>query len=776
MPTPIIAQELQAVLRKAHALAVSMHHEYLTLEHLLLALLSSQRCAEALSACGARLSRLEKRLSKFLQTSVEQLPPDAEREPQHTIGFERVLQRAALHAVSSNQKYMEATDVVIAMFKEKDSQALFLLKEEGLTRLTLLTYVSHGISPLPRIPGGEEGAGREEGEGEEGEEGEEEAEEGEEAGLPHPSTPPSPLQSYCVDLIAQARAEPMDALIGRSAELKRTMQVLCRRKKNNPVYIGEPGVGKTALAEGLARKIAEGEVPQALKDAPFFSLDVGALIAGTKFRGQFEERFKAVIAALSAKPNAILFIDDIHTLVGAGSTQSGSMDASSLLKPALNQGKLRCIGATTYQEHKQAFERDKALLRRFQPIEVAEPSVEETIAILKGLLPQYEAHHHMAYEPLAIEAAARLSATHINDRFLPDKAIDVVDEAGAREKLKAPGERALSIGVQHIEAVVAEMAKIPPQTVARDEAQKLRELESALQKTIFGQDEAIFALTSSIKLSRSGLRAPNKPVGCFLFSGPTGVGKTELTKQLAQALGVEFLRFDMSEYSERHTVSRLIGAPPGYVGFDQGGLLTDAVRKRPHAVLVLDEIEKAHADLYNLLLQVMDHATLTDNNGHKADFRNVVLIMTTNAGAQEAQYKSLGFGERSAHNTVLSKKAIEQTFSPEFRNRLDAWLVFSALSMDSILKIVDKELLQLNAKLCDKNVSLQLTAAAREHLAKVGYQPEFGARPLARIVEQQLKRPLAEAILFGELREGGKAVADMGEDGASIVLRFEGRG
>jgi len=751
MSAPIIAQELQASIRKARELAKSMQHEYLTLEHLLWGLLSSKSCAKALSSCGVKISRLSARLTTFLAESVERLPPDSKCEPQHTICFERVLQRAALHAISSSQKYMEATDVVIAMFREKDSHALFLLEEEGLTRLVLLNYVSHGISPAPHMPN--EG----EGEGEEDE--------------ARPS--PSPLESYCTDFIALAKAGQVDPLIGRNAELKRTMQVLCRRKKNNPVYIGEPGVGKTALAEGLARKIAQGDVPEALKEAPFFSLDMGALLAGTKFRGQFEERLKAVIAALVAMPNAILFIDDIHTLVGAGSTQSGTMDASNLLKPALSQGKLRCIGATTYQEYKQAFERDKALARRFQTIEVAEPSVEETVAILKGLLPQYEAHHNIAYEGAAIEAAAKLSATHMNDRFLPDKAIDVVDEAGAREKLKTPAERAPVISVQHMEAVVAEMAKIPPQTVAQDEAHKLRALESTLRKTIFGQDEAILALTSSIKLSRSGLRAPNKPVGCFLFSGPTGVGKTELSKQLAQALGVEFLRFDMSEYSERHTVSRLIGAPPGYVGFDRGGLLTDAVRKHPHAVLVLDEIEKAHADLYNLLLQVMDHATLTDNNGHKADFRNVALIMTTNAGAQEAQYKSLGFGQRGAHNAPLAKKAIEQTFSPEFRNRLDAWLVFSALSMESILKIVDKELLQLNARLGDKKVSLHLTEPARRYLAEVGYQPEFGARPLARIVEQQLKRPLAEAILFGELQSGGEATADMEEGGTVLRLRFQ---
>jgi len=750
MPTPIVAQDLQESIRRAHALAASMRHEYLTLEHLLLALLSSKNCAKALSALGVKLPRLSERLSQFLEKSVEQLLADSRRAPQHTIGFERVLQRAASHAVAASQKYMEATDVLIAMFKEKDSHALFLLEAEGLTRLHLLQYVSHGASSSALPP--EEG------------EREKEAEAGEEE-----ETAParSPLESYCTDLVAQAKARHMDPLIGRKAELKRTMQVLCRRRKNNPVYIGEPGVGKTALAEGLAQKIAQADVPEALRDAPFFALDMGALLAGTKFRGQFEERLKAVVAALTAKPNAILFIDEIHTLVGAGSTQSGSMDASSLLKPALSQGKLRCIGASTYQDYKHVFERDKGLLRRFQTIEVAEPSVDETVAILKGLLPQYEAHHNISYEPLAIEAAAKLSAMHINDRFLPDKAIDVMDEAGSREKLKPPAERARAISVQHMEAVVAEMAKIPPQTVAQDEAQKLRALESTLQKTIFGQDEAIFALTSSIKLSRSGLRAPNKPVGCFLFSGPTGVGKTELCKQLAQALGIEFLRFDMSEYSERHTVSRLIGAPPGYVGFDQGGLLTDAVRKHPHAVLVLDEIEKAHTDLYNLLLQVMDHATLTDNNGHKADFRNVILMMTTNAGAQEAQQKSLGFGQRGTHNAQLAKKAIEQTFSPEFRNRLDAWLVFSALSMASILQIVDKELSQLNARLGEKNVRLRLTQGAREYLAKAGYQPEFGARPLARIVEQQLKRPLAEAILFGELQNGGEAQAqaEEGEEG-----------
>jgi len=748
-------EELHRGIGKAQALAKAMRHEYLTLEHLLWGLLSSTRCAEALGACGVKIPKLSERLSTFLENTVQKLPPNSKRGLQHTPSVERVLQQAALHSLSANQKHTEATDVLIALFQEKDSHALYFLEEEGLKRLALLNYVSHGY-----VSHGMAAASMAKAEAEK--KGAEENE----------KPTHSPLQNYCVDLVAQAKAQGIDTLIGRKAELQRTLQVLCRRKKNNPLYIGEPGVGKTAIAEGLAKKIAEGEVPETFKNAHLFSLDLGALLAGTQFRGQFEERLKAVIAALLAKPNAILFVDEIHTLVGAGSTQGSLLDASNLLKPALNQGKLRCIGATTYQEYKNAFERDKALSRRFQPIEVAQPSIEETIAILQGLLPQYEAHHGIPYEAAAVEAAAHLSATYMNDRFLPDKAIDVVDEAGAREKLKAPKERARSIGVQHVEAVVADMAKIPPQTVAADEAQKLRELENTLQKTIFGQDEAIASLSASIKLARSGLRAPHKPIGCFLFSGPTGVGKTELSKQLAQALGVEFLRFDMSEYAERHTVSRLIGAPPGYVGFDQGGLLTDAVRKHPHAVLVLDEIEKAHAELYNLLLQVMDHATLTDNNGRKADFRNVVLIMTTNAGANEAQYKSLGFGQHSTHNMQLAKKAIEQTFSPEFRNRLDAWLVFSALSMDSIFKIVDKELAQLNAKLHEKNLRLHLTDAARLHLAQTGFQPEFGARPLSRVIEKQLKLPLAEAILSGKLQNGGEALAYMDEEKANIQLKL----
>ncbi len=754
MATPLIAKELQASFRYALAEAKRRRHEYLTLEHLLLALTREPKTQKILVACGANVKRLRQRLEKFLAETVERLPDSVSAEPQQTIGIERVLQRAAIHALSAEQKVIEGGDVLVAMFREDESHALFLLQQEGITRLDLLNYLSHGISKGPD--------GEEEGEGSGGL--------GDEDG----GTQKDPLRAYCVNLSIEAEEGRIDPLIGREKELERTIQVLCRRRKNNPIYVGETGVGKTAIAEGLALRIHEEKVPEPLQGSVIYSLDMGALLAGTKFRGQFEERLKAVLKALQKQPGTILFIDEIHTIVGAGATTGGSMDASNLLKPVLASGKLRCIGSTTYQEYKASFERDRALSRRFQKIEVGEPSVEDTVLILQGLKSRYEEHHDVRYDEDAIRAAAELSAKYINDRFLPDKAIDVVDETGAADRLRGEKERTHRVTANDVEAVVAKMAKIPQKSVSHSDREALANLEPALRSVIFGQDPAIHELVSAIKLSRSGLRSPEKPIGSFLFSGPTGVGKTELAKQLARVLGVEFLRFDMSEYSEKHTVSRLIGAPPGYVGFDQGGLLTDAVRKHPYSVVVLDEIEKAHPDLFNILLQVMDHATLTDNNGRKADFRNVVLILTTNAGAREMSSKTIGFGGgEMVLDTSKAKEAIERTFTPEFRNRLDGWILFSGLGPETILKVVDKEVGLLQAQLSDKKVTLELTPAARAWLADNGYDPAFGARPMARLVDQTLKKPLAEALLFGALQAGGVARFDVTPDGHGLALQTD---
>jgi ATP-dependent Clp protease ATP-binding subunit ClpA len=757
MASPIIAKELQAAIRFSLAEAKRMHHEYLTLEHLLLGLLKDPRALECMKACGVKPATLEKKLEGFLKESVERLPEDVEADPQQTIGVERVLQRAAFHALSAEQKIMDSADVLVALFREVDSQALFFLKEEGVTRYDLLNYISHGV--------------RKDGDGES------DATDGEGAGSSAAGTeeddaPPAknPLQSYCTNLNAEAEAGHIDPLIGRTLELERTIQVLCRRRKNNPLYVGEAGVGKTAIAEGLALSIFEKKVPDALKGATVFSLDMGALLAGTKFRGQFEERLKAVLKALQSHEDAVLFIDEIHTIVGAGATSGGSMDASNLLKPALASGKLRCIGSTTYQEYKSAFERDRALARRFQKIDVTEPSIEDTVKILTGLAPKYEEHHQVKYEADALRGAAELAAKYVNDKFLPDKAIDVIDEAGAIDRLRT--ERTGKVLLSDVEAIVAKMARIPPKTVAKDERQQLQNLEKELRAVIFGQNQAIEAIGAAIKLARSGLRSPEKPIGSFLFAGPTGVGKTELAKQLAKAMGVEFLRYDMSEYSERHTVSRLIGAPPGYVGFDQGGLLTDAVRKNPHAVVLLDEIEKAHPELFNILLQVMDHATLTDNNGRKADFRNIILILTTNAGARDMRAKTLGFGDRPAVDLSKSKEALERAFSPEFRNRLDATVQFVGLSQEVILQVVDKEVGALQKLLEDKKVKIELSASARAWLAEKGYDPEFGARPMGRAVDNALKKPLAEALLFGDLKNGGVAKVDVNADKSALTLSY----
>jgi ATP-dependent Clp protease ATP-binding subunit ClpA len=746
---PVIAKELQEALRRAFMAAEQQRHEFVTLEHVLLGLLDDPTVIDVLRGCGADLKRLRGAVTEFLGSSMEKLPKDVDVQVQQTLGVRRVLQRAAIHVVSSDQEVIRGSAVLVQMFHEEESYAVYLLQKEGLTPFLLKRYIAHGIRP-EGLPEGEDpdikgGAG----------DGDEE---GEFRG--------DPLAAFTTDLNEEAAEGRIDPLIGRAPELERTMQVLCRRRKNNPIYVGESGVGKTAIAEGLALAIHEGKVPDVLKGARVYSLDMGALLAGTKFRGQFEERLKGVVKRLQETPESILFIDEIHTIVGAGATSGGSMDASNILKPALAAGKLRCIGSTTYQEYKH-IEKDRALARRFQKIEVGEPSLDEAIEILKGLKPRYEEHHSVKYDDDAVEAAVHLAAKHINERFLPDKAIDVLDETGSLDRLRAEELRTHRVTTNDVESVISKMARIPEKSVSSSDRDRLRTLDSDLKSAIFGQDPAIEKLTSAIRLSRSGLRAPDKPIGSFLFAGPTGVGKTELAKQLAKQLGVELLRYDMSEYSERHTVSRLIGAPPGYVGFDQGGLLTDSVRKHPHSVVVLDEIEKAHPDLFNILLQVMDHATLTDNNGRKADFRNVILIMTTNAGAFEINRGNIGFdhsqpvtGGKRELDATKAKSALERTFSPEFRNRLDAWILFRGLSREVILRVVDKEIALLSAQLDERKVNLHVTAAAREWLAEHGYDPAFGARPMARLVEDKVKRPLSEMLLFGDLAGGGNARVD----------------
>ncbi|MDT5293851.1 MAG: ATP-dependent Clp protease ATP-binding subunit ClpA, partial [Acidobacteriota bacterium] len=658
---------------------------------------------------------------------------------------QRVVEYALLQAEGSGQKEVDGGNVLAAIFQSPNSHAVYLLKKHGVTRLDVLNYLAHGISKV------EGGGGAFAPDGEADYESEQAARD--------------PLASFTANLVERAAAGKIDPLIGRDAEVARTIQVLCRRRKNNPIYVGDPGVGKTAIAEGLALKIQQGEVPEALKGAEVYSLDMGALLAGTKYRGEFEQRLKAVIGALRKKENAILFIDEIHTIVGAGAVSGGSMDASNIIKPVLASGEIRCIGSTTYPEYKAAFERDRALARRFQKIEVGEPSLEETIEILEGLKTYYEQHHGVRYTAEAVRAAAELAAKHIHDRFLPDKAIDVIDEVGAMVKLMPVAERPAMVGVHEIEMVVARMAKIPPRTIVGSEKDRLQNLETALRGVIYGQDHAVSQIVNAIKLSRSGLGHPEKPIGSFLFSGPTGVGKTELAKQLALALGVEFIRFDMSEYAEPHTVSRLIGAPPGYVGFDQGGLLTDAVNKTPYAVVVLDEIEKAHPNLFNILLQVMDHATLTDNNGKRADFHNVILIMTTNAGAREMSDAKIGFQKNLGGTSQgQGRGAIERTFSPEFRNRLDAWIAFAALSFETIERVVDKFVLEVRAQLVEKNVELSLTEAARRWLAEHGYDRQMGARPMGRLIQEKIKAPLAEEILFGRLQSGGSVVVGVSDD------------
>jgi len=753
----MITRELQATLEMAADEAIKRRHEFLTLEHLLYALLLDKVAKDVIYNCGGDLELLRRDLEEFFKESIQPLPRGVDRYPEQTPAFERVLNRAMEQAEASSQEKVDGGNILAAIFGESHSHAKYLLEKQGITRLDILNYISHGISKVDEF-------------GEPLPLGDEEDDEAAARAMR------DPLQAFASNLIERAAEGGIDPLIGRASELERTIQVLCRRRKNNPLYVGDPGVGKTAIAEGLALKIHQNEVPDVLKGAEVYALDMGALLAGTRYRGEFEMRLKALIGELQKKPGVILFIDEIHTIVGAGAVSGGSMDASNILKPALASGKLRCIGSTTHNEYKASFERDRALARRFQIIEISQPSVGDTIQILHGLKSYYENHHSVKYSDEAVRAAAELSAKYINDRYLPDKAIDVIDEVGAATKLKPVEERPEMITEIAVELVVAKMAKIPPKTVSASDKEKLQSLDAELKAVIYGQDHAINQLVNAIKLSRSGLANPDKPIGSFLFSGPTGVGKTELAKQLARTLGVEFLRFDMSEYMEKHTVSRLIGAPPGYVGFDQGGLLTDAIRKTPYAVLVLDEIEKAHPDLFNILLQVMDHASLTDNNGKKADFRNAIVIMTTNAGARELSGKKLGFKQTESGGIggtgSKAQGAIERTFSPEFRNRLDAWIAFEALSPDSVVRVVEKFINELRDQLADKNVTLELTEAGRAWLAEKGFDKMFGARPMARLIQSKIKEPLANQILFGSLQGGGQVVVDAKD--AELKLEYLG--
>jgi ATP-dependent Clp protease ATP-binding subunit ClpA len=754
----MITRELQATLEMAADEAIKRRHEFLTLEHLLYALLLDKVAKDVIYNCGGDLELLRRDLEEFFKESIQPLPRGVDRYPEQTPAFERVLNRAMEQAEASSQEKVDGGNILAAIFGESHSHAKYLLEKQGITRLDILNYISHGISKVDEF-------------GEPLPLGDEEDDEAAARAMR------DPLQAFASNLIERAAEGGIDPLIGRASELERTIQVLCRRRKNNPLYVGDPGVGKTAIAEGLALKIHQNEVPDVLKGAEVYALDMGALLAGTRYRGEFEMRLKALIGELQKKPGVILFIDEIHTIVGAGAVSGGSMDASNILKPALASGKLRCIGSTTHNEYKASFERDRALARRFQIIEISQPSVGDTIQILHGLKSYYENHHSVKYSDEAVRAAAELSAKYINDRYLPDKAIDVIDEVGAATKLKPVEERPEMITETAVELVVAKMAKIPPKTVSASDKEKLQSLDAELKAVIYGQDHAINQMVNAIKLSRSGLANPDKPIGSFLFSGPTGVGKTELAKQLARTLGVEFLRFDMSEYMEKHTVSRLIGAPPGYVGFDQGGLLTDAIRKTPYAVLVLDEIEKAHPDLFNILLQVMDHASLTDNNGKKADFRNTIVIMTTNAGARELSGKKLGFKQTESGGIggtgSKAQGAIERTFSPEFRNRLDAWIAFEALSPDSVVRVVEKFINELRDQLADKNVTLELTEAGRAWLAEKGFDKMFGARPMARLIQSKIKEPLANQILFGSLQGGGQVVVDAKD--AELKLEYLGR-
>jgi len=752
---PSFSSTLEAAIHQALALANEHKHELATLEHLLLTLTEEPEAVRVMKACGVNLDTLRKSLIEYIDTELDSLVSDIDgSEATPTTGFQRVIQRAAIHVQSSGHSEVTGGNVLVAMFAERESHAAYFLQEQDMTRYDAVNFISHGVAKDPRF--GEERAVL----------GADDVHETSEA-TPKPEE--TALAKYCDDLNQKSRDGDVDPLIGRQHEVDRCIQILCRRRKNNPLLVGDPGVGKTAIAEGLARKIVDEEVPEVLSGATIYSLDLGALLAGTRYRGDFEERLKAVMKELEDHEDAIMFIDEIHTVIGAGATSGGAMDASNILKPALQSGKLRCMGSTTYKEFRQHFEKDRALSRRFQKIDVNEPSIPDSIKILMGLKPYFEAHHHIRYTNDAIKSAVDLAARYIHDRKLPDKAIDVIDEAGAAQMLVAESKRRKTIGAKEIEAVVAKIARIPPKNVSKDDAAVLKDLDKNLMRVVFGQDDAIEALSSAIKLSRAGLREPEKPIGNYLFAGPTGVGKTEVAKQLADTLGVDLLRFDMSEYMEKHAVSRLIGAPPGYVGFDQGGLLTDGVDQQPHCVLLLDEIEKAHPDVYNILLQIMDHGKLTDHNGKQIDFRNVVLIMTTNAGASEQAKEAIGFGKsrREGEDTA----AIERTFTPEFRNRLDAVISFAPLSKQVIMKVVDKFVLQLEAQLMDRNVTFELSSEAAAWLADKGYDDRMGARPLARVIQEHIKKPLAEELLFGKLAKGG--LVKVGVKDGKIDLVFE---
>ena len=745
----MFSKDLEYAIGQCYKHAREARHEYMTVEHLLLALLDNPSAESVLKACGADFVRLRSDLESAIASSVSVLADDDARDTQATLGFQRVLQRAVYHVQSSGKTEVTGANVLVAIFGEKDSYAVYYLNQQGVTRLDVVNYISHGITKSGESPesgghdGGEPAVESEAGEGKS-----------------------DPLTEFTNNLNALAREGKIDPLVGRGEEIERTIQVLCRRRKNNPLYVGEAGVGKTALAEGLAKRIVDGDVPEVLSDATIYSLDLGALVAGTKYRGDFEKRLKAILGALKKVPNAVLFIDEIHTIIGAGSASGGTMDASNLIKPALASGELRCIGSTTFQEYRGIFEKDRALARRFQKIDVVEPTVHEAVEILRGLRTKYEAHHGVTYADEAIQAAVDLSVKHINDRLLPDKAIDVIDEAGARQRLMPMESRKSRIDVEEVETIVAKMARIPPKQVSASDKDVLQHLERNLKMVIFGQDPGIETLTSAIKLARSGLANPDKPIGSFLFAGPTGVGKTEVTRQLALQLGIELVRFDMSEYMEPHSVSRLIGAPPGYVGFDQGGLLTEKIVKTPHCVLLLDEVEKAHPDIFNILLQVMDRGILTDTNGREANFRNVVLVMTTNAGAAQAARRSIGF-TRQDHSTD-AMEVIRRSFTPEFRNRLDAVVQFQPLGFEHILRVVDKFLIELEALLHEKNVALSATPTARDWLAEHGFDPLMGARPMARVIQDKIKRPLADELLFGKLVGGGRVSIDVRDDELTI--------
>jgi ATP-dependent Clp protease ATP-binding subunit ClpA len=746
----MLSEELEITLNRAFKQARDKRHEFMTVEHLLLALLDNPTSNSALKACGADLQQLQNELSRFLDETTPTIPENEEREIEPTLGFQRVLQRAVFQVQSSGKKEVTGANVLVAIFSEQESQAVYLLSKQDIARLDVVNYISHGIS---KVDDGSDADSMSS--GEEDTETESQAK--------------SALESYATNLNQLAMKGKIDPLIGRKDEIDRTLQVLCRRRKNNPLFVGEAGVGKTALAEGLAKRIVDGEVPEIISDAVIYSLDLGSLLAGTKYRGDFEKRLKAVLTQLKKQPGSILFIDEIHTIIGAGAASGGAMDASNLIKPVLASGELKCIGSTTYQEYRGIFEKDRALARRFQKIDVPEPSVEEAIQILDGLRSRFEEHHDVKFTRQALRCAVELAERYINERHLPDKAIDVIDEAGATQRLLPVSKRKKTIGAKDIEAVVAKIARIPPKQVSSSDIEGLRNLERDLKLVVYGQDEAITTLSSAIKMSRAGLGVDQKPIGSFLFAGPTGVGKTEVTRQLAKIMGIELLRFDMSEYMERHTVSRLIGAPPGYVGFDQGGLLTEQINKHPHAVVLLDEIEKAHPDVFNLLLQVMDHGTLTDSNGRKADFRNVILIMTTNAGAEMMARPSIGFTQQD-HSTD-AMETIKKSFTPEFRNRLDAIVQFKSLDPTTIFNVVDKFLYELESQLAEKKVIMHVDEDARQWLAEHGYDEKMGARPMARVIKENIKKPLAEELLFGQLAHGGNVEVTV-EDG-NIKFEFE---